>query len=149
NSGAAGIETPYDAPNQRIEFHMSRSPLRQGSYRALAATANHFARESHMDDLARAVKMDPLEFRLKNLRDPRLEAVFQAAARKFDWGRARSSPRQGFGLGGGVEKGGYVATCAEVSVEESGRSVKIMRVVTAFECGAVVNPGHLRNQIQG
>ena len=55
------------------------SPLRQGSYRALAATANHFARESHMDELAHAVKMDPLEFRLKNLKNERLRAVFEAA----------------------------------------------------------------------
>ena len=63
NSGTSGIETPYDIANQRIEFHGSDSPLRQGSYRGLAATANHFARETHMDELARAVKMDALEFR--------------------------------------------------------------------------------------
>jgi isoquinoline 1-oxidoreductase len=59
NSGSAGIRTFYEIPNQRIVFHASRSPLRQGSYRALAATANHFARESHMDELAHALKMDP------------------------------------------------------------------------------------------
>ena len=65
NSGGSALPSPYDIPNQKCEFHSTRSPLRQGSYRGLAATANHFARESHMDDLARAVKMDPLEFRLK------------------------------------------------------------------------------------
>src|SRR5262249_37290973 len=52
NSGPAGIGTPYDVANQKIEFHPVKSPLRQGSYRALAATANHFARESHMNELA-------------------------------------------------------------------------------------------------
>jgi len=149
NSGEAGIGTPYETPNRRMEFHLARSPLRQGSYRALAATANHFARESHMDDLARAVKMDPLEFRLKNLKDARLRAAFQAAAKAFNWGRPKSSPGQGFGMGGGAEKGGYVATCAEVSVEGASRRIKVVRVVTAFECGAIVNPEHLRNQIQG
>ena len=81
NSGAAGIRTYYDIANQRIEFHPSRSPLRQGSYRALAATANHFARESFMDELAHLVNMDPLEFRLKNLKNERLRAVFEAAAK--------------------------------------------------------------------
>ncbi len=149
NSGAAGIGTPYDIPNQRIEFHPVKSPLRQGSYRALAATANHFARESHMDELAHAVKMNPLEFRLKNLKDPRLRAVFETAAQKFGWGKAKSQAGQGFGIAGGFEKGGYVATCAEVSVDRSSGQVRIVRAVTAFDCGAVVNPDQLRNQIEG
>jgi len=149
NSGGAGIGTPYDIPNQRIEFHPTQSPLRQGSYRALAATANHFARESHMDELARAVRMDPLEFRLKNLKDSRLQAVLEAAAHKFAWGKTKRQAGQGFGLAGGLEKGGYVATCAEVSVERSIGQVRVVRVVTAFDCGAVVNPDHLRNQIEG
>ena len=69
NSGSAGLRTPYEVPNQVSQVHQSNSPLRQGSYRALAATANHFARESHMDELAHAVHIDPLEFRLKNLKD--------------------------------------------------------------------------------
>jgi isoquinoline 1-oxidoreductase len=85
NSGSAGIRSYYDVRNQRIEFHEARSPLRQGSYRALAATANHFARESFMDELARLVNMDPLEFRLKNLKNERLRDVFVAAAKKFAW----------------------------------------------------------------
>jgi isoquinoline 1-oxidoreductase len=148
NSGAAAIETPYDIPNRHIQFHPAQSPLRQGSYRALAATANHFARESHMDDLAHSVKMDPLEFRLKNLKDPRLRSVLEAATRKFGWSRAKGSKGQGCGVAGGLEKGGYVATCAEVSVDGGGE-VRIVRVVTAFDCGAVVNPEHLRNQIEG
>ena len=80
----------YDIANQRIEFHSTRSPLRQGSYRALAATANHFARESFMDELAHLVKMDPLEFRLKNLKNERLRAVFEAAAKKFGWGQTKA-----------------------------------------------------------
>ncbi|MGD0301045.1 MAG: molybdopterin cofactor-binding domain-containing protein [Bryobacteraceae bacterium] len=149
NSGGSGIETPYDVQNKKVEFHAADSPLRQGSYRGLAATANHFARESHMDELAAAMKMDPLEFRLKNLKNERLRAVLQAAASKFGWDKTQSIPTRGFGLACGVEKGGYVASCAEVSISQPDGKVKIERVVTAFECGAIVNPEHLKNQVEG
>ena len=148
NSGSAGIRTYYDIANQRIEFHASHSPLRQGSYRALAATANHFARESFMDELAHTINMDPLAFRLKNLKNERLRAVFEAAAKKFGWGRTKPAGH-GFGMGGGFEKSGNVATCAEVAVDPKWGEVKVVRVVTAFECGAIVNPDNLRNQIEG
>jgi len=147
NSGPSAMQIPYEVANQRIEFHPADGPLRQGSYRSLAAAANHFARESHMDELAHELKMDPLEFRLKNLKNDRLRAVLQAAAEKFGWGRSKSSPGRGFGISGGVEKGGYVATCAEVSVEHG--ALKVVRVVEAFDCGAVVNPQGLENQISG
>ncbi|MGA8144683.1 MAG: molybdopterin cofactor-binding domain-containing protein [Candidatus Acidiferrales bacterium] len=149
NSGASGIATPYTVANQHVEYHPVHSPLRQGSYRGLAATANHFARESHMDDLARAAQMDSLDFRLKNIPDSRLREAFQAAAKSFGWPAKKSKPGQGFGLAGGVEKGGYVATCAEVAVDSARGGVRVVRVVTAFDCGAVVNPDGLRNQIIG
>ncbi len=149
NSGGSGIATPYVVANQRVEFLPTRSPLRQGSYRGLAATANHFARESHMDALAHAAGMDPLEFRLKNLSDARLRAVFEAAAKSFGWPRKKQQAGQGFGMGGGVEKGGYVATCAEVVVDKPGEKVSVVRIVTAFVCGAIVNPDGLRQQIAG
>ena len=151
NSGPAAIGTPYEVHNQLIQFHPAKSPLRQGSYRGLAATANHFARESHMDEMAHALKMDPLTFRLKNISDsgnPRLKAVLQAAADKFGWASAESSPDRGFGIACGTDKGGYVAACAEVSID-SAKKIKIHRVVQAWECGAIVNPDGLRNQVQG
>jgi isoquinoline 1-oxidoreductase len=149
NSGGSAIGTPYDVANRSAEFHSSEYPLRQGSYRALAATANHFARECHMDDLAGLAKLDPLEFRLKNLKNDRLRAVLEAAAGKFGWGKTKPSPGHGFGIAGGTEKGSYVASCAEVAVDEKTHSVKVARVVTAFECGAIVNPDNLKNQIEG
>ena len=148
NSGTAGFRTYYDIANQKIEFHPVNSPLRQGSYRGLAATANHFAREVHMDELAAAVKMDPLEFRLKNLKDERLHAVFEQGGRQFGWGKSRPT-NHGFGVGGGFEKRGYVATFVEVSLKPETGEIKIQRVLTAFDCGAVVNPDGLRNQIVG
>jgi CO/xanthine dehydrogenase Mo-binding subunit len=148
NSGAAGIPTVYDVENQRIQFHPVRTLLRQGSYRALAATANHFARESHMDELAHLANMDPLEFRLKNLTNERLRTVFETGAKKFGWGQGKA-PGHGFGMGGGFEKGGNVATFAEVAVNRTSGDVKVLRMTTAFECGAVVNPDGLRNQLEG
>jgi len=147
NSGPAAMRTPYEVHHQRIAFHPSDTPLRQGSYRSLAAAANHFARESHMNELAHELKLDPLEFRLKNLKNERLQAAFQAAADKFGWGKQKSSPTRGFGIAGGIEKGGHVATCAEVAIDRD--TVKVTRVVEAFDCGAVVNPQGLRNQIAG
>jgi isoquinoline 1-oxidoreductase len=123
--------------------------LKQGSYRGLAATANHFAREVHMDELAALLKMDPLEFRLKNLKNERLRAVLEASAKAFGWGKVKSTPERGFGLGLGTEKGGYVATCAEVAVDSKSGNVRVARTVTAFECGAIVNPDHLKDQVEG
>ena len=149
NSGPGGINTPYNVVSPITQFHPATSPLRQGSYRALAATANHFAREVHMDELAHAVGMDPLAFRLKNLTDPRLRAVFQAAAERFDWGKRKPAPSHGFGIAGGLEKGGYVATCVDVEMDSANKRVRLHHVVEAWESGAIVNPDGLRNQILG
>lgn len=149
NSGPAAIGTPYAVEHQLIQFHPTKSPLRQGSYRGLAATANHFARETHMDAVARAAKMDPLDFRLKNLTDPRLRAVFEKVAEKFGWDHTKSTAGHGFGIAGGTDKGGYIATCAEVEVDPSTKNVRILRVVQAWESGAIVNPDGLRNQVMG
>jgi len=149
NSGNAALAAPYKVPNQLLQFHPAKSPLRQGSYRGLASTANHFARESFMDELAHAVGMDPLEFRLKNLTDPRLHTVLHAAADKFGWEQTRSTPHRGFGIACGVDKGGYMATCAEVAVDTATNKVRVIRVVQAWESGAIVNPDGLRNQNVG
>jgi isoquinoline 1-oxidoreductase len=148
NSGPAGLQIAYDIPNHRIAFQSTTTPLRQGSYRGLAATANHFARETHIDELAHAVNMDPLEFRLKNTKDPRFRAVLEAAAERFGWSKSKPAEGHGFGIAAGWEKGGYVATCVELSMAADGKP-QIHRVVEAFECGAVVNPDNLRNQIHG
>jgi len=149
HSGTSGIETPYDVPNQLVQYHSVPLVLRCGSYRGLAATANHFARETHMDELAHAVNLDPLEFRLRNLSDKRLRAVLEAAAQRFGWPPKKSKERQGFGIAAGNEKGSYVATCAEVVADPKSNKLQVVRLVTAFECGAIVNPNGLRNQVIG
>lgn len=149
NSGASAIESPYTVANLHVEFHPVKGPLRSGSYRGLAATANFFARETHMDSAACAAGLEPLEFRLKNLSDERLRAVLQAAAKSFGWPGKKSENGQGFGIAGGTEKGSYVATCAEVRADQKSGSVRVVRLATAFECGAIVNPDGLRNQVIG
>lgn len=147
NSGPAGLNTQYKILNQQIGHIPSNSPLQQGSYRGLASTANVFARECHITDLARLIRMDQLDFRLKNLDDPRLVAVLQTAAKAFGWNNIRKSPGRGFGIACGFEKGGNVATCVEVMVKS--KEVTVIRVTQAFECGAIVNPLHLENQVMG
>ena len=149
NSGNAGLSTPYKVTSPVTQYHASKSPLRQGSYRGLASTANHFARESFMDELAHAVNMDPLAFRLKNLSDQRLVAVLNAASEKFGWAACKSTPTRGYGIACGQEKGGWVATCAEVAIDPATKKVRVTRVVQAWESGAVVNPDGLRNQNMG
>jgi len=147
NSGSFGLTGPYEVPNLRLEYQAAASPLPQGSYRALAATANHFARESAMDEVAVALEIDPLELRLTHLGDGRLAAALGAAADRIDWTRERE---QGVGLGiaGGIEKEARVATAVELRVGED-RRLLLARVVTAFDCGRIVNPDALTNQIQG
>ncbi len=147
-SGPSGLQTPYEVPSKEEQFHQVKSPLREGSYRGLAATANHFARESHMDDLAAAAAMDPLAFRLANLKNPRLRAVLLAATGRFGWSKVKSSKTTGFGLACGMEKGGYIAGCVQISISAN-RDVHVDRVVAAWECGAIVNPEHLKNQVEG
>jgi nicotinate dehydrogenase subunit B len=146
NSGTAGLPTPYDVPNVRTQFHASASPLRQGSYRGLASAANHYAREMHMDAIARGLGADPVEYRMRHLTNERVRAVLQAAAKAAGWPKGASDGR-GLGIACGTDKGSYVATAAEVSRGDAG--LKVERLVVAFECGAIVNPDGLRQQVEG
>ncbi|HEV3485514.1 MAG TPA: molybdopterin cofactor-binding domain-containing protein, partial [Vicinamibacterales bacterium] len=146
NSGASAIRTPYDVPNQRIAFHPAASPLRQGSYRGLAATANHYVREMHMDHVARELGVDAVQFRLKHLKDERIRAVLIAAAERIGWPKP-SAEGGALGIACGTEKGSYIATAAELSKAPTG--FKIERLVVVFECGAIVNPDGLNNQVSG
>ena len=146
NSGGSAIRTPYEVANQRIQFHPSDSPLRQGSYRGLAATANHYVREMHMDAIARALGKDPVEYRLAHLKDERMRAVLKSAAEKSGWPKPRGAGGA-LGIACGTEKGSYIATAAEVIRSNAGFTVA--RLVVAFECGAIVNPDGLHNQVEG
>ena len=150
-SGSSALETPYDIPNKTETFRTSDSPLRTGSYRALASTANNFARESVMDEVAAKAGRDPLAFRLDHLSHARLRPVLEAAAARFGWEKRVSArqPGRGIGLACGTEKGSYVAACVEVSVDRERGSYRIEEICQAFECGAVMNPDNLRAQNEG
>jgi isoquinoline 1-oxidoreductase len=151
NSGNAALETPYRAGNDRSQYVPSKPPLRHGSYRGLAATANNFARESFMDELAAAAGSDPLEFRLAHLDNPRLRAVLQTAAEKFGWQERvkKKTANAGVGLACGTEKGSYVAACVEIEIDPKQNQIRVRHVCQAFECGAIVNPDNLLKQVEG
>ena len=151
NSGASAIESPYHILNTQTRFFHCDSPLREGSYRALASTANCFARESFMDELAAIAGADPLAFRLAHLKDERLGAVLEAAAERFHWPQRKRNRRRytGVGLSCGIEKGSYVAACAEVEADRAEGKIKVVDIVQAFECGAIQNPANLRAQVEG
>jgi isoquinoline 1-oxidoreductase len=151
NSGGAALDTPYRVGKANCRFVPSETPLRQGSYRTLAATANNFARECFMDELAARAGQDPLDFRLAHLENARLRAVLLAAAERFNWReRAKQkSPDTGVGLACGTEKGSYVAAAAEVSLDRERGRLNVRRVCEVFECGAILNPNNLLAQVQG
>jgi isoquinoline 1-oxidoreductase len=150
HSGGAAIQSPYRLPQADSRFVAADSPLRTGSYRALAATANNFARECFMDELAELAHADPLDFRLAHLEDPRLRAVLETAAAKFDWKRRMAEKRKdvGIGLACGTEKGSYVAACVEIELDHQRQRIQVRHVCEAFECGAILNPDNLLSQVQ-
>ncbi len=148
NGGAASLRPPYRIPNLKIDNELSASPLPQGAYRAIGATANNFAREGAMDELARALDLDPLVFRERNLQDERLLAVLHLACETARWGQRKRTEGHGFGLAVGLEKGGRVATVSDLTIVP-GRKVRVDRIVSVFEAGAIVNPDNLRSQVEG
>lgn len=151
NSGASGLRSPYAVPALREEFLRADSPIRHGSYRALASTANNFARETVMDELAAAAGQDPLEFRLAHLKDERMRAVLTAVAERFGWSRRKGKigENRATGIACGTEKNSVVATCAEVELDARTGIPKVIEACQAFECGAVLNPAGLLQQVEG
>jgi isoquinoline 1-oxidoreductase len=151
NSGGSAVETPYRVGRRQSRYISSSAPLRHGSYRTLAATANNFARESFMDELTSAAGADPLDFRLAHLENDRLRAVLEEAAKRFNW-RERIKRKErdvGVGLACGTEKGSYVAACVEIAIDRGKNSYTVRHVCEVFECGAVLNPANLVAQVQG
>jgi CO/xanthine dehydrogenase Mo-binding subunit len=150
NAGAAGLDTPYRIPNVRTRFHLCDSPLREGSYRGIAATTNNFARECFMDELAALAGQDPLDFRLAHCDNPRLRDVIVAVTDKFNWRNRRKTAKAktATGLAAGFEKGSYVAACVEVTTDpKTGFTITDFHM--AYECGAILNPSNLRAQVEG
>ena len=156
----------YDFPNQKILKHyMPDAPLRTSSLRALGAYANVFAIESFMDEAAAAAGADPVEFRLRHLRDERAHAVIKAAAKNSGW-RPSTLGGGGGGGGSGSRSGGtlrglgmgfaryknhacYCAVVAEVEVDRVSGIVRITRAWSAVDAGLAINPDGIVNQIEG
>jgi isoquinoline 1-oxidoreductase len=149
NAGGSALDTPYDVPNVTTRSLNADGPLRQGSYRALGSTANVFARESLMDELAHAVDEDPLAFRLARLSNERLRAVLEDVTERAGWNGRTRIPSLGMGLACGTEKGSYVAACVEVAVDEDGRTFRVKEIWQTFECGAIQDPANLDAQVRG
>jgi isoquinoline 1-oxidoreductase len=145
--GRRGSETPYAVPNVRVTAYTSDSPLSTGSYRSLGGAANHFAREVHMDEIAEATGMDPVELRLRNLTHARFRHVLERAAERHGWKPGKPPTRHGAGVAVGLDVGSYVATCVQLDVQ--GTEVRVERVTAALDCGLVVNPDGAKNQVEG
>jgi CO/xanthine dehydrogenase Mo-binding subunit len=150
----------YDVPSTRVVAHLLQSlPLRTSSFRGLGSPQNSFANESFMDELAFAAGADPVEFRLQHLTDPRAVAVVRAVAKLAKWeprrrtGQASDAPgiKRGRGVGYVQYEGteAYVAAIVDVDVDLTQRSVRVTHAYVAHDCGLIVNPDGLRNQIEG
>jgi CO/xanthine dehydrogenase Mo-binding subunit len=160
--GERNAPTNYAFPNQRVTLHgLQNSPLRASSFRSLGGAANTFANESFMDELAAASGADALEFRLRYLTDPRARTVLTTAAEKAGWD-ARPAPRsashtgerdlaegRGIAFAQYENNMAYVATVAHVQVDTASGAVRVKRMVVAHDCGLIINPDGLRNQIEG
>jgi nicotinate dehydrogenase subunit B len=143
----------YDLPRQKVVHHFIREmPIRVSALRALGAYANVFAIETFMDDLAKAAKVDPVEFRLRHLNDPRASAVIQAAAAFAGW---QPGVPGGTGKGRGIgfakykNLSAYLAVVVDVEVDRATGAVRVTRAAAAIDAGQTVNPNGLINQTEG
>jgi nicotinate dehydrogenase subunit B len=155
-AGARSSEQFYDVPNNLIRTYGQwggETPkmhlFATGPWRAPGANINVFARESQIDTMAAAARVDPLEFRLKNTSDIRMRRVLEAAAGRFGWKKAAAPSGRGVGVACGIDAGTYVALMAEVKVDAGTGSVRVSRIVCAQDMGVVINPDGAKMQMEG
>jgi len=142
----------YKFPNARVVHHFIPSmPVRVSALRALGAYANVFAIESFIDELAAAANVDPIDFRLRHLDDPRARDVITMAATRFGWATYPVSKARGRGFAFARYKnlGAYVAVAVDIEIDRESGRVKVLRAVAAVDSGQPVNPDGIRNQIEG
>ncbi|WFP61543.1 molybdopterin cofactor-binding domain-containing protein [Mesorhizobium sp. WSM4904] len=142
----------YDVPNQRVNWHfIADMPVRVSSLRGLGAYCNVFSIESFMDELALAANADPVEYRLRHLKDPRARKVIEVAADKFGW--SKDALPQGRGRGFAFAKyknhAAWLAVALEADVDRDSGTVRISHVVCAVDCGEAVAPDSIVNQTEG
>jgi isoquinoline 1-oxidoreductase len=154
-AGDRGAAHFYAIPNHRTASHGNFSgppglhPFGVGAWRAPGNNTNSFARESQIDMMAATAGIDPVEFRLKNLSDPRMIRVLKAVADRFGWKPAKSPSKRGYGVACGIDAGTYVASIAEVAVDATTGNVQVKRVVCAQDMGVVINPEGATIQMEG
>jgi isoquinoline 1-oxidoreductase len=150
-AGSRGSDTVYEVPDQRTTSYSARNvhPFGTGAWRAPGNSTNTFARESQIDIMAAASGMDPLEFRLKNLKDERMIGVLKAVADLFGWTQAISPSGRGYGIACGIDAGSYVAHMAEVKIDSKTGHVEVVRVACAQDMGFCVNPHGSKMQMEG
>ena len=159
-AGERGANLFYDIPNARVrslrglsydpaDARKSLHPFAVGPWRAPGANMNAYAVESQIDLMASAAGADPLEFRLRHLKDRRMRRVLEAAAAAFGWKAAAAPSGRGYGIACGIDAGTYVATMAEVKVDPARGEVKVHRIVCAQDMGIVVNPDGAKMQMEG
>lgn len=142
----------YRLPVSRIVNNFSPTmPLRTSAMRSLGAHLNVFSIETVMDELAHAAGIDPVAFRLRHLDDNRAQDVIRLAAEKFGWPRRTRKPGHGVGFAFAKYKNlmGYVAIALEISVERDTGQIRLEHAEAAVDCGQIVNPDGVRNQIEG
>lgn len=143
----------YRLPNLKVQHHfLPDMPIRVSAMRSLGAYLNVFAIESFMDELAAAAKADPIEFRMRHLDDPRQRDVVRLAAQRFGWqpdAPKKANHGVGFAMAQYKNLMAYFAIAVEISVTPETGEVQIERVVATVDCGQIVNPDGVRNQIEG
>jgi CO/xanthine dehydrogenase Mo-binding subunit len=143
----------YKFPNAHVVHHfIPAMPVRVSAMRALGAYHNVFSIESFMDELAELVAVDPVDFRLRHLDDPRARAVIDKAAQEFGWQKGRKAPPErgyGFAFARYKNLAAYCAIASEVEVNRETGRPRLVRAIAAVDSGQVVNPDGLTNQIEG
>ena len=150
-SGARGTDPFYGAPNYETTTYDSNQvhPFGTGAWRAPGNPTNTFARESHMDIMAHKIGMDPLDFRLKNLKDERALRSLKVAADKYGWKDKKLIEGHGKGMAVGYDAGTFVTIIAEVKVDKTTGEIKVLHVVVGQDMGQVINPAGADIQAEG
>ena len=154
-AGDRGAAHFYDIPNHRTVSYggwrgtPGAHPFATGAWRAPSNNTNTFARESQIDMMAAQAKMDPLAFRLRNMGDVRMKRVLKEAAEKYGWKESPAPSGKGRGIACGIDSGTYVATVAEVEVNEISGAISVKHVVCAQDMGLSINPEGAAIQIEG
>ena len=154
-AGARGSSNFYDLPNHRILSWDSAEgagpvhPFNTGPWRAPANNTNTFARESQMDIMAAKAGIDPVEFRLKNLKDEKMINILKVARDRFGWTPQPGPSGRGYGVACGIDAGTSVVLMAEADVDTTTGYVQVKRVVVVQDMGMVVNPQGARIQAEG